>query len=318
MANIKELISDMQNDLEGVLHVDASEIKAFTGNLMALKNSNAPVTGAALSKLLLPMVNQLQLHNEEISKGNSGGGGGGLAMSQNEILKEVFNSKGDINIVITRLTNNVTLNGGAASSTNPVIALPFVLFGQNDSQSGYFNFLKTVKSNLPANVTVAVNGVTGNVPGGNVTFTFTQGSVSDIITVSYLGNLQNYAAYLSSMAQNFFSTRYILYTISDAINTGGRAQLINGIVQIGSIGSLGFQAQNQVSVNARIWTWNFQNDRADLIFEETPITPSVGIVDSIQPVPAADIEAGVGFQVTYNIFFKKRLNLNDVNDKSKK
>lgn len=290
MSNLSKLI-EMQGDLDGVLHVSAADIANFNQNLAALAKKDP-----ALAKVILPMVHELMT---QAQKGGSEGGKSGNMLSRESIEDAVFKSKGDINITISRSTSNIlTAPGGQP------IPLPFVLFAPNDFAAQYFNFLKTVRSNLPANVTVAVT--TTNT--GNVIFTYTQGVVQDIITVSYLGNLNNYASFLQSMNQNYFATKYILYTISDAVN--GQLQLTNGIIQIGSIGSMGFQAQNQISVNARIWTWNFRVDRADLIFSETEMVPDTGIVDSIIPCPAADIEANIPFVITYNVFMSKRINLN--------
>ena len=289
MSNLSKLM-EMQGDLDGVLHVSAADVSNWQKNMATLRKQNP-----AMYALLSPMANELI----RLAQQGGGEGKGGSQLSRESIEDCIFKSKGDINITISRSTANVT-NAGQA------IPLPFVLFGVNDYAAQYFNFLKTVKSNLPSNVVVSV--ATTNT--GNVTFTFTQGASVDVVTVSYLGNLNNYASFLQSMNQNYFATKYILYTISDAVN--GALQITNGIIQIGRIGSMGFQAQNQISLNARKWTWNYQNDRVDVVMAESEIVPAVGIVDSIIPCPAADIAAGVPFVITYNIFMSRRVDLNKI------
>jgi hypothetical protein len=223
-------------------------------------------------------------------------------MSQFQSTEDLMlNGPGGLTITASRTTNTIVLGSGKPAP------LPIVIFGANDYKAQYANFLK---QGLQVLNNVALTKVTATIStdsNGNVLFTFTQGSNSDIIKVSYKGNLNNYAAYLSAMNNDYFRSAMIRYSINDATNFA--AQIQNNIPQINSIASLSLNTQLELVLDAFINPQDQRNDRADAIFPETDFTANTAIVDTIQPVSSVN-----PYNVNYNVFMSKRANLNKIYD----
>ena len=100
------------------------------------------------------------------------------------------------------------------------------------------------------------------------------------------------------MNQNYFKTKYVLYTISDATQKSQYFQMLT----FGKLGSLGAKDANQLNVNSRIMTWDFQPDRANLLFPEQQVNADFSFVQGMIAV--------ANFSISFNVFMSDRENLN--------
>lgn len=196
----------------------------------------------------------------------------------------IANSKGDLNLTVTR---------GSANINSP---LPFVLFGSNDFDAGYISTLASFMSNLPAGTTVAVS-VSST---GNVVFTYTNGANVDVITVSNLGNI-NYRSFLSSMDNNYFATKYFLASISD--ETYNLVQYAQPLF-FGLLSALGMTKANQLVFRSRTNSWQYRKDRVEVVLPEQTITPDFSFAMSIVAV--------ANFSMGFDFFMSQRVNMNKV------
>jgi hypothetical protein len=204
-----------------------------------------------------------------------------VGVGSNAVITQlIVGSYGDLNIVVTRNSANIALD------------LPYVLFGENDRESGFSN---TLRAFIPAGVTLAVSVVTGN-----IRLTYTQGMAVDTIDISLTSGNTSYVSFMQALNQNQFKTKYILYTISDAtIQTQ-----FSRIISFGDTSALGGVSSNQLSPSSRKMTWDFQDDRVNLLFPEQTITPQFAFVQMIRPT--------AGFEIGWNVFMSYRRNLNKV------
>jgi hypothetical protein len=207
---------------------------------------------------------------------------GGEREAKDTITSLIANSQGDLNIIVTRLTANINQ------------PLPFALFGVNDYATGYGS---TLKAFIPVGVAAPVVTVAA---GGIVDFSYTtiDGAHTDHIQVSFAGSLNSYLQFLQSMNQNFFKSKFILYSISDVAQQKQYGQLLN----FGELSSLGMAKANQLSINSRIMTWDFKSDRANILMQEQSIDAAFSFVQNIMPV--------AGFSVEFDVFMSQRLNMN--------
>ncbi len=207
--------------------------------------------------------------------------------NQSAIFDIIQDSVGDLNLTITRVSANINQN------------LPFILFGAADYTAGYISTFNGLLTGLPGTISVAVSysNLTGNVI---FTYTDSDSEASDTITVSNLGNI-NYAAFLASMNQNYFKTRYMLISISDEnYNLTQFAQPLF----YGELSSLGNKQANQLVFRSRTNSWQFRKDRVEVVMPEQKIVPSFSFAMSIIPVAS--------FSIGFDIFMSDRANLNKV------
>lgn len=206
---------------------------------------------------------------------------GGQAAQMETITGLIASSVGDLNIIITRNSNNIN---------EP---LPFALFGLNDYETGY---ISTLKQYTPPGVVITVSTTLGN-----VIFTYTAaGPTVDTVTVSFAGSLNTYLQFLKSMNQNFFKTKYILYSISDVAQQKQFGQLLN----FGNLSALGMALANQLSINSRIMTWDFKSDRANVLIPEQKVTAAFSFVQNIMPI--------AGLSIEMDMFLTSRVDMNKV------
>ena len=110
------------------------------------------------------------------------------------------------------------------------------------------------------------------------------------------------------MNNTYFKSSLFIYSINDIANTG--SQIMENIIQIGSIGSLSYSTQNEIPLNSMILPEYQRDDRVSVIFAETDFVPDTGILDAIQP-PASLAT----FVVTYAVYMSKTINLNRIHTK---
>lgn len=186
------------------------------------------------------------------------------------------------------------------SSANINCPLPYIIFGQNDFNSGYITTLTNLLGNTS---TITVAGITFAVTSvlGNVLFTYTApGPLVDVVTISLRAN-NNYVSFLSSMAQNFFKFMFCQLTISDATQSGIQ---FGQQIQFGELSSLGRASQDSVVLSDMIDSRAFRADKAELIVAEQPVTPSYSY--------ASYIVAVASFVYTHGFFMSYRANLNKI------
>ncbi len=200
------------------------------------------------------------------------------------IFSMVANSKGDLNLTVTRA--GVAVNA----------PLPFVLFGSNDFQNGYFDTLKSLTSGLPAGTTVAVSTSTV----GNIVFTYTDGMNVDTVTIENLGNI-SMKNFLTSMNNNFFSTKYFLVSISD--EDQNLLQFAQPLF-FGKLSALGMTQANQLVFRSRTNSWQYRKDRVEVVLPEQTIVPDFSFAMSIIKVD--------GFAMGFDFFMSGRKNLNNL------
>lgn len=213
-------------------------------------------------------------------------GGGHKGGKPESITSLITHSKGDANIRVIRTSANIPAN------------LPYVLFGFN-ALAG--NFSSIIKPFLPAGVTLATSI---DASTGDLLFTYTAGPAVDVVRVNFQG-LTTYSDMLNNTTQKYFGSKYVLYTINDPAN--GQSQFKNTIV-FGDLSALGKKDQNQMNIDSRIMTWDFKNDRANLLFPEQQMTAQFAFIDSIIPCPIPDLPSngGNGFIINWNLFMSSK------------
>lgn len=219
-------------------------------------------------------------------------------MGGHSIPQELIRSSvGDFSFTITRNTSKVVI-GGAPQT------LPYVLFGLNDSNSGYAS---TLNGFIPAGVLQGDGGFAaapygaGTLPkvfqyvNGDGVFAYNDGAHADSITIKYIG-VNNYASFLNSNNTNLFESKYTLQTI---ISTGAnsladeQAQFFQ-TVTYGDLSSLGKKDQNTLNPNSRITTTQFQSNRADLITPVYKIDSVYSWLQAIVPCSTAANSVMIG------------------------
>jgi hypothetical protein len=194
-------------------------------------------------------------------------------------------SKGDLNITVTRESININAN------------LPLVLFGLQGFQSSYNSIIKQY---LPANVTLVASTDPNN---GDVLLTYTNsvGPVSDVIRISLTGSQISYSEFLQSMNQNYFSTRYIR---QEYVNNANLLSAVSQTINFGLLSSLGMKNQNSLLPRSRRLNSDYQTFIINLFLPEQKITSDFSFVQ--QMIPAA------GQVIAYDVFMSGRKNLNNL------
>lgn len=234
-----------------------------------LNPNNAPSSVELANKLgITPAVAHAVIH----------GGGNMNRSKQSTIDQVIMESAGDLNITVTR------------DGANIASALPYVIFGLNDFAAQYYS---TLSSFLPAGVSVAITTSTT----GSIVFTYTDGVHTDVITVAFQGKT-NYASFLQALNQNFFKTKYIQYTISDATQLAQYNQMLN----FGEISALGAAKANQLLPITRRRATDFVTTIIEILLPEQSVTPDFSIVQNIVAVD--------GFTVGLNVYMSTRYNSN--------
>lgn len=233
--------------------------------------------------------------------GRHAGGGAGHSAAHHgggHIPQELIRqSVGDFSFTITRNTSKVVIAGAPQT-------LPYVLFGLNDSNSGYAS---TLNGFIPAGVLQGDGGFAaapygaGALPkvfqyvNGDGVFAYNDGAHADSITIKYIG-VNNYASFLNSNNTNLFESKYTLQTI---ISTGAnsladeQAQFFQ-TVTYGDLSSLGKKDQNTLNPNSRITTTQFQSNRADLITPVYKIDSVYSWLQAIVPCSTAANSVMIG------------------------
>lgn len=197
------------------------------------------------------------------------------------ITSLITGSQGDANISIVRT---------GASIAKP---LPYVLFGL---QSYASKFASILPQYIPTGLTCVVT--TDNV--GNLVFTYSDGENTDVITVSYNGNIC-YVDFLNAQNQNYFTTKYIKYDISDETY---RTIQYKEMINFGLSSALGAKNANQLQPSSRRMSWDFQKDIVNILIPEQRVTADFSFIQNIIAVD--------GFTVTWDIFMATRENLNNI------
>lgn len=206
----------------------------------------------------------------------------GQGENHGEIYSLIANSKGDLNLTVTR------------SGVNIDAPLPYILFGSNDFSAGYFDTLSTLTKGLPAGTTVAVT----TSASGDIVFTYTLAGNSDTVTISNLGNI-SYRNFLAGMNNNYFATRYFLTSISDEDQS---LLQFSQPLFFGELSVLGMSKANQLVFRSRTNSWQFRKDRIEVVLPEQKVTPDFSFACSIVKVD--------GFTMGFDFFMSQRLNLN--------
>jgi len=202
-------------------------------------------------------------------------------------------SVGDFSFTVTRLTSNVVVGGVPQ-------ALPYVLFGYNDSNSGY---VSTLNGYVPTGVftgpTLGVNTkVFSYDTQGNGVFTYNDGTHTDKIVITYIG-VNNYASFLSSNTTNLFESKYTMMTNlsnGSASLSDEQAQFFQTITY-GDLSSLGKKDLNTLNPNSRITTIQFQSNRADLITPTYLIDGKYSLLQNIVPCSTAANACSVNLDI---------------------
>lgn len=195
------------------------------------------------------------------------------------------NAKAQFDLIIKR-------SGAAVLSGGSPCALPFALFGSLDALSGYKAVLAT---ELPAGVTISnvqYSVYSGIAFGSKLTFTYTDGTHSDTITVTC--NQIDYPVFLESINRGLFEMNKIRYTISDVTQL---AQFDNGMftkfrTMFGKTGS------DQISVGSWKDPKQFQNGIIDMDIT-VPVNGESSLITSLNPVDGLQITLS-GFVHKYN------------------
>ena len=192
-------------------------------------------------------------------------------------------SVGDFSFTVMRLTSNVVVGGVPQN-------LPYVLFGYNDSNSGY---VSTLNGYVPTGVftgpTLGSNTkVFSYDTQGNGVFTYNDGTHTDKIVITYIG-VNNYASFLSSNTTNLFESKYTMMTnISNGSSSLSDEQAgFFQTITYGDLSSLGKKDLNTLNPNSRITTIQFQNNRADLITPTYLIDGKYSLLQNIVPCSTA-------------------------------
>lgn len=196
----------------------------------------------------------------------------------------VAESVGDLNLTVVR--NGVNIDQ----------PLPFILFGANDTLAKYASTIKGLLAELPAGTTFALS----QNAAGDFVFTYTLEGNSDTVTVKNLGNI-NYQSFISAMNNNFFSTKYVLISVSD--ETYATQQFAQPLI-FGLLSSLGLTGANQMIFRSRTNSWMFRKDRIEVVMPEQKITPDFSF--------AMNIVAVDGFELGFDFFMAQRLNMNNL------
>ncbi len=199
-----------------------------------------------------------------------------------EVHSLIAESVGDLNLTVTR------------KGTNIDAPLPFILFGVNDLSADYSTTLRGLLSDLPDGTTLEVT----TSKSGDLVFTYTKDENSDTVTISNLGNI-SYKAFLASMNNNFFATKYVLISVSD--EDSATSQFAKPLI-FGLLSSLGLTGANQMIFRSRTNSWMFRKDRIEVILPEQKITPDFSFAMSIIKVD--------NFELGFDFFMSRRLNMN--------
>lgn len=234
-----------------------------------LAPANAPASVALAEQLNVPV---------EVAHKIIHGQGNEFRNKQTTIDQIIMESAGDLNITVTR--SGVTIDE----------PLPFVLFGLNDLNAGYFS---TLSGFLPAGVTVGVS----TSATGDIILTYTSGENVDTVTISFVGKT-NYSSFLNALNQNFFKTKYIQYTISDETKVDQYNEMLN----FGELSALGAARANQLLPRTRRRATDFVKDIIEILLPEQSVTPDFSIVQNIIAVD--------GFTIGFNVYMSTRLNAN--------
>lgn len=265
MTNLEKLLANLGSDFEN---------SNFEQNNFNLSDARQVLQHPAVTKAL--QVHAAQSSNGMIKHlGNSGDNSGAIHAL-------VASSKGDLNLTVTRRGNSINA------------PLPFIMFGANDLNAGYISTLNGLLGNLPPGTTVAVS----TAANGDIVFTYVNGVSTDTVTISNLGNI-NYKAFLASMNNNYFKTKYMLVSISD--ENQNLIQFAQPLFY-GLLSSLGMTQANQVVFRSRTNSWQYRKDRIELVMPEQKITPDFSFAMSIVAVD--------NFSMGFDIFMSDRVNLN--------
>lgn len=272
MTNLEKLLAGMGDDFEasnfedGNFDLDTKTFQAIKGLPVNVQQNIARSIAAAKQ-------------SSAVNRGIVSKVGQATAGEVNTLIAE---SVGDLNLTVKRVGVNVAA------------PLPFILFGLNDLAAKYASTLKGLLSGLPAGTTLAIT-VNAN---GDIVFTYTLEGNSDTVTISNLGNI-NYQAFLSSMNNNYFATKYVLISISDeTYNTQQFAQPL----LFGLLSSLGLTGANQMIFRSRTNSWMYRKDRIEVVLPEQKITPDFSFAMSIIAVN--------NFEIGFDFFMSQRINMN--------
>lgn len=203
--------------------------------------------------------------------------------SPNFVHNIIANSKGDLNLTVTRESINIV-----------GVTLPYILFDSNGFPS---NFISTLKQFLPSTVTVAA---TVDAPTGDVLLTYTApGPLVDIVRISITGGTISYSEFLNNMNTNFFKTNYIR---QEYPNDSNLLSAVSQTINFGKLSALGMNNKNQLLPRSRRLPSDFKDYIVNLIIREQDITTDFSFVQGIIPV--------AGYIVAWDIFMSDRTNLN--------
>jgi len=193
-------------------------------------------------------------------------------------------SKGDLNITVTRNSNNLAF------------ALPYILFGLNGFNS---NYISTIKQYLPAGVTMTASVVAAT---GDVLLTYTDGIGTDTVTLSLTGSLISYSEFLQNMNSNFFKSMYIRQEYpNDANLLSAKSQPIN----FGLLSALGMKNANTLLPRSRSLNSDFKDYIINLFISEQKITSDFSFVQNI-------IQTNAAYSIGWDVFMSDRTNLNNI------
>lgn len=200
-----------------------------------------------------------------------------------------MNSKGDVNITITRNSENILDDNG-----NPVV-LPVVLFGANDFSAKYVG---TLTGLVPAGITYSI----ANSSTGDVVFTYvrTSDNATDTITVTNLGNI-SMVNFLASMNNNYFATNYMKLTIPNDSNIA--TQFAQPILY-GLLSALGAKNFNQLIPRSRVHSWDYNTYILEVLMPSQKIVPDFQFVFYMT--------GGEGSYIGLDTFMSERGNLNNL------
>ncbi len=204
--------------------------------------------------------------------------------SKSFINQMMTESKGDLNITVTRVTANIAQD------------LPYILFDLNGYSS---SFISTMKNYLPAGVTMTADA---DAATGDVILTYTAaGPLVDTVRISLTGSQISYSEFLQSMNSNFFKTRYIR---QEYINDSNLLRAVSQTINFGLLSALGMKNANNLLPRSRRLNDDYQTFIINLFLPEQKITSDFSFVQKIINV--------AGQTIAWDVFMSDRTNLNNI------
>lgn len=227
--------------------------------------------------------------------GAVGGGGSFAKPGTISTAAPAFGSKAFINQMMTQSKGDLNITVSRASA-NIALGLPYILFDLNGYAS---SFVSTLKNYIPPGVTLVASTDPAT---GDMLLTYTAaGPLVDIIRVSLTGSQISYSEFLQSMNSNFFKTRYIRQEYD---NNASLLLAVSQTINFGLLSALGMKNANNLLPRSRRLNDDYQTFIINLFLPEQKITSDFSFVQNMIPL--------AGQTIAWDIFMSARTNLNNI------